>query len=64
MFVPGKGVVFAEYTDPVGNKHKLHKDCYKNGGYGGKAETASPVGENVGDGEYDRRQEATWKDSD
>lgn len=51
-FVPGKGIVYAEYIDPIGNKHKMHKECFKNGGYAQKTATASPIGENLGDGEY------------
>ncbi len=29
----GDGEIFAEYTDPLGNKHKLHKQCAKNAEY-------------------------------
>lgn len=39
--------IFAEYTDPIGNRHKLHKDCFKQGSYDKPAITAAPVGEDL-----------------
>ena len=32
MYVNGKPV-FQTWTDPLGNTVKMHKDCYKYGGY-------------------------------
>lgn len=44
MYVKGKPV-FEVWTDPIGNSHKLHKDCAKRFGYQQKPITAAPVGE-------------------
>lgn len=44
MYVHGKPV-FEEWTDPIGNAHRLHKECAKRGGYKTKPVTAAPVGE-------------------
>lgn len=43
MYVNGKPV-FAVWIDPIGNEHKMHKDCFKYGGYAAKAITAQPAG--------------------
>ena len=41
MYWKGKPV-FESYTDPAGNEHKMHKDCFKYGHYGDKPVTAQP----------------------
>lgn len=45
MTKKGGGYIFKEYTDPLGNKHNLHKRCFNEGDYGRKPVTAQPVGE-------------------
>lgn len=42
MYVNGKPTFF-EYTDPIGAKHKMHKQCAKWGGYDKKNVTAKEV---------------------
>lgn len=42
------GAKFKVYTDPIGHKHKLHKDCFDDGGYGAKTPTVNFEGESLG----------------
>lgn len=44
VYVHGR-LSFKEYIDPVGNRHRLHKGCFDNEGYGDKAVTAQPRAE-------------------
>lgn len=44
MYVNGKPVWF-EYTDPIGNVHKLAKQCAEYNGYKVKETTANVVNE-------------------
>ena len=39
MYVKG-APVFETYTDELGHAHKLHKDCFKRGGYAERKVTA------------------------
>jgi hypothetical protein len=41
LFMYKGEVIYAKYTDPIGNEHKLHKDCYKYNGYALKQITAT-----------------------
>jgi len=40
LMYKNKQPIFKEYIDPIGNKHKLHKDCFKYEGYDKKPITA------------------------
>ena len=50
---------FAEYTDPIGQVHRVHKVCLERSPHLLKPVTASPMGEHCGHGVYQPNQKPT-----
>lgn len=54
---------FKTYIDPIGNEHKLHKDCFDDGGYASKAPTVNFEGESLAKAQINEVMFREYKDT-